>query len=65
MISERSARLMNLKDYGIKVGSEAEVTVIDAKSPAEAVATCAPVLAVFKHGRQTVARPRAQLLPPH
>jgi cytosine deaminase len=65
MISERSARLMNLKDYGIKVGSEAEVTVIDAKSPAEAVATCAPVLAVFKHGRQTVSRPRAQLLPPH
>ena len=33
MISERSARLMNLKDYGIKVGSQAEVAVIDAKSP--------------------------------
>jgi cytosine deaminase len=65
MISERSARLMNLKDYGIKVGSEAEVTVIDAKSPAEAVATCAPVLAVFKRGRQTVSRQRAELLPPH
>jgi cytosine/creatinine deaminase len=65
MISERSARLMNLKDYGIKVGSQAEVTVIDAKSPAEAVATCAPVLAVFKRGRQTVSRPRAELLPPH
>ena len=42
MISERSARLMNLKDYGIKIGSQAEVTVIDAKSPAEAVATVAP-----------------------
>jgi len=64
MISERSARLMNLKDYGIKVGHAAEITVIDAKSPAEAVATCAPVLAVFKRGRQTVSRPRAELLRP-
>jgi cytosine deaminase len=64
MISERSARLMNLKDYGIRVGSQAEVTVIDAKSPAEAVATCAPVLAVFKRGRQTVSRPRAELMTP-
>jgi len=64
MISERSARLMNLKDYGIKIGSQAEVTVIDAKSPAEAVATVAPVLAVFKRGRQTVRRERAELLWP-
>jgi cytosine/creatinine deaminase len=64
MISERSARLMNLKDYGIRIGSQAEVTVIDAKSPAEAVATCAPVLAVFKRGRQTVSRPRAELMRP-
>jgi cytosine deaminase len=64
MISDRSARLMNLKDYGIKLASQAEITVIDAKSPAEAVATNAPVLAVFKRGRQTVCRPRAELLPP-
>ena len=56
MISDRSARLINAKDYGIKVGSQAEVTVIDAKSPAEAVAINAPVLAVFKRGRQTVSR---------
>lgn len=64
MISERSARLMNVKDYGIKVGSKADVTVIDAISPAEAVATNAPVLAVFKNGRQTVRRARAELLRP-
>ena len=64
MISERSAKLMNLKDYGIKVGSEAEVVVIDAQSPAEAVATNAPVLAAFKRGRQTVKRARAELLRP-
>jgi cytosine deaminase len=64
MISERSARLINAKDYGIKVGSQAEVTVVDAKSPAEAVAINAPVLAVFKRGRQTVSRPRAELMRP-
>ncbi len=61
MISDRSARLINAKGYGIEVGNPAEVTVIDAESPAEAVATNALVLAVFKHGRQTVSRPRAEL----
>ena len=64
MISERSARLMNLTDYGIGVGSQADVTIVDARTPAEAVATNAPVLAVFKRGRQTVRRPRAELLRP-
>ena len=38
--------------------------MIDAKSPAEAVATNAPVLAVFKRGRQTVRRQRAELMRP-
>ena len=51
--------------YGIRVGGAADVTMIDAKSPAEAVATNAPVLAVFKRGRQTVKRPRAELLRPN
>ncbi len=64
MITARSARLMNLRDYGLSVGNPADVTVIDAKTPAEAVATVAPVLAVFKRGRQTVSRPRAELLHP-
>jgi cytosine deaminase len=64
MISDRSARLINASGYGIKPGSQGDVTIIDAKSPAEAVATNAPVLAVFKHGRQTVSRPRAELLRP-
>ena len=64
MISERSARLMNLSDYGLKVGNAADVVVIDAPTPAMAVATVAPVLAAFKRGRQTVDRPRARLLLP-
>jgi len=64
MISGRSARLMNLADYGLNVGNLADVVVIDAPTPALAVATIAPVLAVFKRGRQTVRRPRAELLRP-
>jgi cytosine deaminase len=64
MISDRSARLINAKDYGVKPGSQGDVTIVDAQSPAEAVATNAAVLAVFKHGRQTVSRPRAALLRP-
>jgi hypothetical protein len=40
------------------------MVVIDAKTPAEAVATNAPVLAAFKRGRRTVRRDRAELLPP-
>ena len=63
MISDRSARLINAKDYGIKIGNAAEIAVIDAKSPTEAVAINAPVMATFKRGRQTVSRPRAELLP--
>jgi len=62
--AEVTARLMNLKDYGIKIGNPADVVVIDAKSAAEAVAINAPVLAAFKRGRQTVRRPRAKLLRP-
>jgi len=64
MISERSARLINARDYGIKVGSKADVTIIDAPTPQHAVAANSPVLAVFKNGRQTVRRPRAELMRP-
>jgi cytosine deaminase len=64
MITDRSARLMNLEDYGLAVGNPADLVVIDAPTPAMAVAAIAPVLAVYKNGRQTVTRPRARLLPP-
>jgi len=65
MITDRSARLINARDYGIAPGSTGDITIIDAPSPAEAVATNAPVLAVFKYGRQTVSRPRAELIRPN
>jgi cytosine deaminase len=61
MLTERSARLMNLKDYGVKVGNPADIVVLDATSPEQAVAEITPPLAVFKRGRRTVTRARAEL----
>ena len=65
MISSRSARLMNLKNYGLAPGCSADLVVLDATSAEEAVAELAPVLYVFKRGRKTVSRARAQLHRPH
>ena len=65
MISSRSARLMNLKDYGLKPGCSADLVVLDAMSAEEAVAELAPVLFAFKRGRKTVSRVRPQLHRPH
>jgi len=61
MLTERSARLMNLADYGICVGNPADIVVLDASTPEQAVAEICPPLAVFKAGRRTVTRPRAEL----
>jgi cytosine deaminase len=61
MLTERSARLMNLKDYGIRLGNPADVVVLDATTPEQAVAEICHPLAVFKAGRRTVTRPRAEL----
>jgi cytosine/creatinine deaminase len=56
MITTRSARLMNLEDYGLEVGKAADLVVLDNKSPEAAVAELAPVLFAFKRGRRTVTR---------
>jgi cytosine deaminase len=61
MLTERSARLMNLSDYGIKVGNPADIVVVDATTPEQAVAEVCHPLAVFKRGRRTVTRARAEL----
>lgn len=65
MISSRSAKIMNHGDYGLEVGHPADVVIIDAPTPAMAVATVAPVLTVFKRGRKTVTRLRAELHRPN
>ena len=61
MITARSAKLMNLKDYGLEVGKSADLVVIDAQSPEQAVAELSPVLYGFKRGRRTVTRKPAVL----
>jgi cytosine/creatinine deaminase len=61
MLTERSARLLNLKDYGLVVGNPADVVIFDASTPEEAVAEVKAPLVVFKNGVRTVTRPRAEL----
>jgi cytosine deaminase len=61
MITSRSAKLMNLDDYGLGVGKPADLAVLDAESPEQAVAELSPVLYAFKRGRRTVTRAPAVL----
>ncbi|HEY0438868.1 MAG TPA: amidohydrolase family protein [Xanthobacteraceae bacterium] len=61
MVTTRSARLMNLPDYGIAVGNPADVVVIEAETPQQAIAEIRAPLAVFKRGRRTVTRRPTEL----
>jgi cytosine deaminase len=54
MLTERSARLLNFKDYGFAVGNPADVVIINAQTPEQAVAEIAQPVAAFKNGRQTM-----------
>jgi cytosine deaminase len=64
MLTKRSARLLNLKDYGLAVGNPADIVVVDAETPEQAVAEIRQPLAVFKRGRLTVTRRPPELLRP-
>jgi cytosine deaminase len=61
MITQRPARLMNLKDYGLSIGDRADLVLLDAVTPEGAVAEPAPVLGAWKGGRLTVTREPALL----
>jgi len=61
MITTRSAKLMNVDEYGLQVGKPADLAVLDAESPEQAVAELSPVLYAFKRGRRTVTRRPAVL----
>lgn len=56
MISERPARIMGLKEYGIAVGQPADFIVWNAQSPDEVIATIAPPLLGYKRGRRVFTR---------
>ncbi len=64
MLTDRSARLLHLKDYGLAPGNPADLVVIDAATPEQAIAEIRPPLAVWKRGRRTVTRHPPELLAP-
>jgi cytosine deaminase len=64
MLTDMSARLLNLKDYGFAVGRPADVVVVRAREPEQAIAELAQPLAVFKNGKRTVVWHPPELLRP-
>jgi cytosine/creatinine deaminase len=54
MLTDRSASLLNLRDYGFAVGHPADVVIINARSPEQAISEIAQPVAAFKNGRRTV-----------
>jgi cytosine deaminase len=65
MLTTRSARLLNFKDYGFAVGNSADIVIFNAATPEQAVAEIAQPIAAFKSGRQTMAWSLPELLRPH
>jgi cytosine deaminase len=65
MLTARSARLLNHDDYGLAVGKPADIVIINARSPEQAIAEIAQPLAAFKNGRQTMAWQPPTLIRPH
>ena len=64
LLTTRSARLLNLKDYGFAVGNPADVVIINAQTPEQAVAEIAQPVAAFKNGKQTMRWSLPQLMRP-
>ena len=54
MLTDRSARILNLTDYGICIGNPADIAVIDSPTPERAVSEIRRPVAVFKRGKRTV-----------
>jgi cytosine deaminase len=64
MLTDRSAKLLNLTDYGFAPGQPADVVILDAESPEQAIAEICRPVAVFKKGKQTVRWHAPELLRP-
>ena len=61
MITNHSAELMGLDDYGLEVGKSADLVVLDCYDRPTAIAKLAQPLWGFKRGRATFTRlPRFQ-----
>jgi cytosine deaminase len=64
LVTELPARLMNLEDYGIKIGNPADLVVLDTRESCFAIAALPDILMGFKRGRQSFARQRPTLFRP-
>jgi cytosine deaminase len=64
LVTELPARLMNLSDYGIKVGNPADLVVLDTQDSRFAIAELPDILMGFKSGKQTFERQRPTLFSP-
>ena len=64
MLTERSARVLNMTDYGLAVGKPADIVVIDAATPEQAIAEIRQPVAVYKSGQRTVTRHPPELIRP-
>jgi len=64
LLTGRSAALLNFKDYGFTVGNPADVVIVNARSPEQAVMEIAQPVAAFKNGRQTLRWELPELLSP-
>ena len=61
MLTDRPARILRRRDYGIADGNPADLMVWNAKTPAEVIATVAQPLMGFKRGRRVFTRELAVL----
>ena len=64
LVTTLPARLMNLTDYGIRIGNPADIVVLDSQSRRSALAELAQPLLGFKRGRRTFTRPHPTLHKP-
>jgi cytosine deaminase len=64
MLTERSAKVLNLRNYGFAVGNPADVVILNAQTPEQAIAEISRPVAAFKNGRQTVKWHVPELLRP-
>lgn len=64
MLTDRPARILRRKDYGIAAGNPADLVVWNAKTPPEVIATVTQPVMGFKRGRRLFTRQIATLLRP-
>jgi cytosine/creatinine deaminase len=65
MVTNRSAKLMRIANYGISIGNSADLVVLDCTSSSQAVSELAIPLYGFKNGRRSFTRNAVEVHHPH